>query len=100
MAFGVSREELEAWKRKVLAGEIAFLTHYWYETRFPEFRTITKVGCANLQKLKAWCESHHLNPRYIHYRDRYPHFDLIGSRQKEILLEEGHRDQVERFQLQ
>lgn len=100
MAFGVSREELETWKRRVLAGEIAFLTHYWVEARFPECRTITKVGCSNLQKLRAWCESYRLNPRYIHYRERYPHFDLIGSRQKEILLSEGLSEQVVRFQLQ
>ncbi len=100
MAFGVSRQELEVWKRTVLAGEIAFMTHYWYESRFPDCRTITKVGCANVQKLKAWCVRHQLNPHYIHYRERYPHFDLIGNRQREILLLEGLSEQIERFQLQ
>jgi hypothetical protein len=32
-------------------------------------------------------------------RDEYPHFDLIGPRQKEILMKEQLWDQIERFKL-
>lgn len=35
MAFGINREELTRWKKAVSAGEIAFLTHYWLDPRFP-----------------------------------------------------------------
>ncbi|MFC3800190.1 hypothetical protein [Cohnella sp. GCM10012308] len=97
MAFGVKREELEAWKRKVAAGEIAFLTHYWFEPRFPGVKTITKVGCADLGKLSDWCSLHGLNPAYIHVRRPFPHFDLIGDKQSEILRIEGQWEQLERF---
>ncbi|MFD2332366.1 hypothetical protein ACFSR7_24175 [Cohnella sp. GCM10020058] len=97
MAFGVKREELEAWKRKVAAGEIAFLTHYWFEPRFPGVKTITKVGCADLDKLSDWCSLHGLNPAYIHARRPFPHFDLIGDKQSEILRVEGQWEQLERF---
>ena len=45
MAFGIKRHELNEWKRKTLNGEIAFLTHYWYDQRFPEYYSVTKVGC-------------------------------------------------------
>ncbi|QQE72629.1 hypothetical protein KDJ56_11605 [Brevibacillus composti] len=99
MAFGITREELNRWKEAVARGEIAFLTHYWRDPRFPGITTVTKVGCADLGKLASWCERHQLNPRYIHHRPPFPHFDLIGSRQKEILLQENMRDHVERFRL-
>ncbi|PZD96046.1 hypothetical protein DNH61_09000 [Paenibacillus sambharensis] len=97
MAFGLKRQELREWKAKVSAGEIAFITHYWLEPRFPGIRTVTKVGCADVDKLKRWCHDNGLNPAYIHYRERYPHFDLIGHKQTEILLREGLADQLKRF---
>jgi len=97
MAFGISRAELNRWKEKVALGEIAFLTHYWVEPRFPGIRTVTKVGCSNLKTLAAWCRANGLNPAYIHKRDRYPHFDLIGPKQKEILIKEGLWEQIEKF---
>jgi hypothetical protein len=100
MAFGVKRKELASWKAKVSAGEIAFLTHYWYEPRFPQYDTITKVGCSDLTKLVAWCRQYDLEPRYIHHRETYPHFDLIGPKQKQILEREGQWDQIERFGLE
>ena len=31
MAFGIKRVELQAWKKAVSEGEMAFLTHYWLE---------------------------------------------------------------------
>ncbi|WP_178018795.1 hypothetical protein [uncultured Paenibacillus sp.] len=99
MAFGVSREELEAWKRTVARGEIGFLTHFWLDSRFPGAKTVTKVGCSDLDRLKAWCEAHDLPAQYIHNRSPFPHFDLIGPKQREVLREEGLWDQLERFRL-
>ncbi|WP_152397362.1 hypothetical protein [Paenibacillus guangzhouensis] len=100
MAFGIKRNELEAWKAAVSRGEISYITHYWVEPRFPGITTITKVGCANLDRLRAWCNKHRLPPERIHMRDAYPHFDLIGPRQYEILKQEQLWDQIERFKLQ
>jgi len=99
VAFGITREELSLWKAAVSKGEIAFLTHYWLDPRFPGVKTVTKVGCADLGVLSAWCERNRLNPRYIHNRPPFPHFDLIGPRQKEILLEAGLSEHVDRFRL-
>lgn len=99
MAFGITRAELERWKEAVTRGEIAFLTHYWFDPRFSGSRTVTKVGCANLQVLVEWCEENGLNPRYIHHRPPFPHFDLIGPKQKEILQKEKLWDQLARFDL-
>lgn len=99
MAFGVKREELQRWKEAVSRGDIAYLTHYWLDPRFPGITTVTKVGCSDLGRLSDWCTSHGLNPAYIHNRAPFPHFDLIGSKQKEILWKEGIHDQLERFRL-
>ncbi|MEO3946084.1 hypothetical protein [Gorillibacterium sp. CAU 1737] len=99
MAFGISRRELSEWKAAIDRGELAFLTHYWLDPRFPGCKTVTKVGCADLARLAAWCEHHDLPPRYIHKRLPYPHFDLLGPRQGEILLAEGQEEQVRRFGL-
>ncbi|MEK0317673.1 hypothetical protein [Cohnella sp. 56] len=99
MAFGVTRAELEAWKRKVAGGEVAYLTHYWYEPRFPGVNTVTKVGCGDLDRLADWCMRFGLNPAYIHERRPYPHFDLIGAKQIEILRLEGQWEQLKRFGL-
>ncbi|OBR63140.1 hypothetical protein A7K91_23870 [Paenibacillus oryzae] len=97
MAFGIKREELQAWKSAVAQGEIAFLTHYWLDERFPEMKTVTKVGCSNLDKLAAWCRDHGLEPRYIHRRGEYPHFDLFGPRQAAILKKAGQQGIIQRF---
>ncbi|SEG56024.1 hypothetical protein [Paenibacillus sp. UNC499MF] len=99
MAFGVKREELQRWKEAVSRGDIAYLTHYWLDPRFPGITTVTKVGCSDLGRLSDWCASHGLNPGYIHNRAPFPHFDLIGPKQKEILWKEGIHDQLERFRL-
>lgn len=99
MAFGVTRQELAAWKAAVQRGEIAFLTHYWLDHRFPGLTTVTKVGCNDVKRLELWCTAHQLPAEYIHHRPPYPHFDLIGPRQREILIEEGLMDQVMRFRL-
>lgn len=99
MAFGIDRSQLNYWKQQVSDGQIAFLTHYWIDDRFPNMRTVTKVGCADIEKLQNWCREHQLNPRYIHFRDRYPHFDLFGVEQLRILKQEGLQDHIDRFGL-
>jgi hypothetical protein len=99
MAFGISRVEMNAWKQQVSRGEIAFLTHFWIDERFPGITTVTKVGCSDLKRLSDWCRTHGLNPQYIHKRDEYPHFDLIGVRQKQILVQEQLWEQIERFRI-
>ncbi|MEW9701662.1 hypothetical protein [Paenibacillus sp. SI8] len=99
MAFGIRRAELHSWQEAVLRGEIAFLTHYWLDERFAGIRTVTKVGCANLERLSAWCVANGLNPRYIHNRPPYPHFDLIGPKQREILEREEQWEQISRFRI-
>lgn len=99
MAFGITREELTQWKEAVTRGEIAFITHFWLEPRFPGINTVTKVGCTNLERLSEWCTANGLDPKYIHNRDPFPHFDLIGSKQIEILKKERLWDQLERFRL-
>jgi len=100
VAFGITRAELAAWKEAVLEGEIAYLTHYWYDPRFPEIRSVTKVGCADMARLTDWCLSHGLNPRYIHRRPPFPHFDLMGSKQQAVLRMEGLLSHIERFRME
>ncbi len=99
MAFGITREELTRWKDQVSRGEIAYLTHYWTDPRFPNINTVTKVGCSDLGRLTMWCIRHGLNPHYIHLRSSFPHYDLIGVRQIEILRSEQLWNQLERFKL-
>lgn len=99
MAFGICRKELNEWKRKVQNGEIAFLTHYWQDKRFPGCSTVTKVGCKDIDKLARWGESYGLKREWIHERDKYPHFDLFGEIQKKILIKEKQHEQMKRFQI-
>lgn len=100
MAFGITRDELNRWKEAVARGDIAYLTHYWLDPRFPGARTVTKVGCSDLARLAAWCEARSLNPRYIHNRPPFPHFDLIGRKQIDVLRQERLWDHLERFRLE
>jgi hypothetical protein len=97
MAFGIKRRELEEWKEGVRSGRISFLTHYWYDPRFPHCNTVTKVGCSDIKKLIEWGTLYGLEPEWIHVRDTYPHFDLLGDRQQNILQAEGMLDQITRF---
>jgi hypothetical protein len=95
MAFGIKRGDLLAWKRKIDNGDIAFLTHYWLDERFPGSKTVTKVGCHNLERLAKWGQQYGLKREWIHHRPGgYSHFDLIGDRQKEILQKEGLNDHL------
>jgi hypothetical protein len=100
MAFGIKRAELQVWKESVYAGNISFLTHYWYDARFPQYKTVTKVGCANEKKLVAWGAKYGLKAQWIHNRDHFPHFDLLGEKQLKILTAEEKFDQITRFQLE
>lgn len=100
MAFGITRTELNTWKAAVTNGEIAFLTHYWFDPRFPDFNTVTKVGNADLNQLEQWCVENGLNPKYIHLRPPFPHFDLIGPKQREILRKENLIHHLERFKIE
>jgi hypothetical protein len=99
MAFGLKRAELLSWKQKVEAGEISFLTHYWYDERFPHYKTVTKAGCADLHKLITWGKKYGLKKEWIDHRSNFPHFDLLGNTQLEILEAEGLTEQIERFKL-
>ncbi|MBT2661225.1 hypothetical protein [Bacillus sp. ISL-45] len=90
MAFGIKRHELKEWKNKVERGELAFLTHYWIDDRFPDCSTVTKVGCSDLDRLAEWGRKYGLRPEWIDKRKpAYPHFDLLGGKQAEILEQEG-----------
>jgi len=97
MAFGIKREELQKWKAAVQNGQIAFLTHYWLDERFPGCNTVTKVGCSDLDKLVEWGRKYELKPEWIDQRGNYPHFDLFGIHQERILKNEGLEEQLKRF---
>ncbi|WP_059103457.1 hypothetical protein [Shouchella shacheensis] len=97
MAFGITRGELDEWKERANRGEIALLTHLWYDKRFPEHRTVTKAACADRNKLIAWGQSYGLKPEWLHHRETFSHFDLLGAHQQEILHAEGKLGQLERF---
>lgn len=89
MAFGINRKELHEWKESVARGEIAFITHYWLDERFPESKTVTKVGCSDIEKLAAWGKQYGLQPEWIDKRKAdFPHFDLFGERRDAILRKE------------
>ena len=98
MAFGINKEELMNWKKKVEQGEVAILTHFWLDKRFPDCTSVTKVGCNNIKTLEEWGRQYNLQPNWIH-QNRYPHFDLFGERQKQVLLQEGMYQHIKRFNL-
>lgn len=98
MAFGINRSELKNWKSAVNRGEIAFLTHFWLDDRFPLARSVTKVGCNNMEALVNWGNQYGLKKEWIHNREEgYPHYDLIGDIQYKILLNEKLFSHIERF---
>src|SRR5690625_7998209 len=99
MAFGITRQELMNWKRQVKRGEIAFLTHYWQDERFPNATTVTKVGCNQITKLIEWGNQYGLKKEWIHYHHTFPHFDLFGEKQRIILQTEKLNNHMRRFRL-
>lgn len=100
MAFGINRTELKEWKNQVQQNKIAFLTHFWYDPRFPECNTVTKVGCTDLERLSAWGRKYGLKREWIDQRSHFPHFDLLGERQLMILKAEKQWEQIARFKLE
>lgn len=97
MAFGINRDELKSWKQSVENKEIAFLTHYWLDERFPGCNTVTKVGCSDINKLIEWGKQYDLKEEWIDYKEAYPHFDLFGKYELEIMEKEGLLNQLRRF---
>lgn len=97
MAFGIKRDELHQWKKQVADGEIAFLTHYWVDERFPGCKTVTKAGCKDLEKLAEWGRKYGLKAEWMDLRGNYPHFDLFGEQQQRIMAAEGMSKQLEKF---
>lgn len=97
MAFGIKRPELMSWKEAVKRGEIAFLTHYWVDDRFPGCKTVTKVGCSDVNRLIEWGKQYGLKSEWIDYKKDYPHYDLFGRFQESILHSEGMLSQLHRF---
>lgn len=100
MAFGLKRADIERWKKEMKTGHIAFLTHYWYDDRFPQYRTVTKAGCIYVDRLVEWGHTYGLMPEWIDMRTpSRPHFDLLGEKQLYILKHEGLDDHIQKFQL-
>lgn len=99
MAFGINKNELKKWKKQVKDNQISFLTHFWLDERFPKCDTVTKVGCANISTLAKWGEQYGLKKQWIHNRDQYPHYDLFGNIQKQILIKEQKITHLERFSI-
>ncbi|MBB6449198.1 putative metallo-beta-lactamase superfamily hydrolase [Geomicrobium halophilum] len=97
MAFGISRSELESWKQRAQAGKIAIITHYWLDERFPRCDSVTKVACADQEKLVQWGKVYGLKPEWIHKRGSLSHFDLFGDIQKRVLEHEGLDTQRYKF---
>ncbi|TQR19498.1 hypothetical protein [Psychrobacillus vulpis] len=97
MAFGITREELLKWKASVKKEQIAFLTHYWLDERFPGCNTVTKVGCSNLATLIEWGKQYGLKEEWIDHKEDYPHFDLFGQYEYDIMKKEGQLEQLKRF---
>lgn len=97
MAFGITRDELTEWKRRVKNEQIAFLTHYWIDNRFPGCKTVTKVGCGNISTLVEWGKQYGLKEEWIDLKEEYPHFDLFGKYEYDIMKKEGHLEQLKRF---
>jgi len=98
LAFGIKRKQIQEWKAAIDRGEIAFLTHFWLDDRFPEAKSVTKVGCNDLGKLAEWGGRYQLKKEWIHVRkDGYSHFDLLGSKQREVLEKEGQLEAALKF---
>ncbi|MBD3858394.1 hypothetical protein IEE86_01495 [Bacillus sp. 28A-2] len=99
MAFGIKRSDLNAWKSTVRQGKVALLTHYWLDDRFPNANTVTKAACQDIGQLIAWGETHGLKKEWIHVREGFPHFDLIGEWQERILQKERSLGNIQEYGL-
>ncbi|ERN53400.1 hypothetical protein M3689_16245 [Alkalihalophilus marmarensis] len=99
MAFGITKTELREWKERAKQNEISFLTHFWIDDRFPGCTSVTKVACADIEKLVSWGRNYGLKREWLHWHDDYPHFDLLGETQYRILKQEGLLSQLSRFRV-
>ncbi|MFC0274064.1 hypothetical protein ACFFIX_22190 [Metabacillus herbersteinensis] len=99
MAFGLKRAELLQWKESVQKGEIAFLTHFWLDDRFPGSHCVTKVGCSDVEKLACWGKEYGLKREWIHFDQRFPHYDLMGEIQLKVLRKQRLENHILRFKL-
>jgi hypothetical protein len=100
MAFGITKMDLLIWKEDIQRGKIAFLTHFWYDERFPHYHSVTKVGCNDREKLLKWADQYGIKKEWIDEREKgFSHFDLMGPIQYEILLKEGLFDHIKNFRL-
>ncbi|MDR0137491.1 hypothetical protein RFW18_06985 [Metabacillus idriensis] len=99
MAFGIKRKELSDWKGQVAKGELAFLTHFWTDPRFPASHAVTKAGCSDLPKLIKWGETFGLRKEWIHHDKDFPHFDLMGDVQIRVLEAHNLVEHIKRFRL-
>ncbi|MGF2615970.1 hypothetical protein FZC84_11530 [Rossellomorea vietnamensis] len=98
MAFGINRKDLREWKQEIDNGKIAFLTHYWLDERFPDCKTVTKAGAKDIDQLAEWGKKYGLMREWIDERKKeYPHFDLLGDKQKMILENENLHSHLNRF---
>ncbi|MTH51848.1 hypothetical protein GKZ89_00405 [Bacillus mangrovi] len=99
MAFGITKAEIEEWKKKVADGEVALLTHFWKDERFPHSHAVTKAGCRDLGKLAEWGNRFGLDEKWIDRRSSYPHYDLMGAIQIKVLEHYGRNDIIHKFKL-
>ena len=70
------------------ARESRLLTHYWLDDRFPNANTVTKAACQDMKQLMALGRNTWIKKEWIHVREGFPHFDLIGESQERILQKE------------
>ncbi|QKS71330.1 hypothetical protein FLK61_31990 [Paenalkalicoccus suaedae] len=94
MAFGVTKDELRQYKIQAASGEIAFLTHFWFDERFPQHQTVTKAASNDKQRLIEWGKQYGLKEEWIHDDGHFPHFDLIGSTEWHVLHQENKADKL------
>lgn len=100
MAFGVKKNELKRYKKNVANNELAILTHYWSDDRFPDSNTVTKVAANDLETLKAWGKKLQLYDYMIDPEStKIPHFDLFGPIQVRVLKELKRWNMLNRFHL-
>lgn len=90
----MTKTELSRWKATAKQGHVSFLTHFWYDTRFPEYKTVTKAACANRETLVTWGKKYGLKEKWIHDRNEFPHFDLLGDIEKQVLIKEGSEQKL------
>jgi len=52
-----------------------------------------------MEQLIAWGQKHGLKKEWIHVREGFPHFDLIGDSQKRILQKERSLGNIQEYGL-